>query len=346
MICPSLSELPSPPPGKIGWPWTEETSWGLLAFDNPAAAPRISIITPSFNQGQFLEETIRSILLQRYPDVEYIIIDGGSTDESCEIINKYKRWISYAVSEPDHGQAHALNKGIANITGRVFGWINSDDLLLPGALNLIGCKHANSPGCIIAGDVLIFQDGLSEADEEYCRQSGIQFRNFVEFWRPERDWAQPGVFLPTELMRKIGDLDETLHYAFDHDLMCRTLPLAKVELLHKAIARYRHHSASKTVSQNEFFHLETVRVTRKYWSSLPEMNRSAATRHCVSLLMRTGLNRAMAGKSASAFLTSAIRVHALWAFYSAAGWAARRWLRFKHSKLASKIPEHNNAEIR
>jgi glycosyltransferase involved in cell wall biosynthesis len=322
MICPSLSELPPPPAGKTGWPWTQETPREADEhLRAPSTAPRISIVTPSYNQGPFIEETIRSILLQGYPDLEYMIIDGGSTDGTPEIVSKYAQWISYSVSEPDRGQAHALNKGISRITGQVFGWINSDDFLAPGALNLTGRKHAEFPDRILAGDVVIFQD--DSGAEEICLQEGIEFRNFVEFWRP-RNWAQPGIFFPVDLLKRITPLDETLHYLFDHDLLCRTLPLSNVELLHSTVASYRHHPASKTIAKEDFFHLETVRVTKRYWSKLPDMDRSEAKRHCVSLLVRTGLNRAISGGSSSIFLADAIRVHPFWSVYSALGWFARR----------------------
>jgi len=320
MNCPSISELPPPPAGKTGWPWTISSD----PTQPSASAPRISIVTPSYNQGQFLEETIRSILLQGYPNLEYMIIDGGSSDESCAIIKKYQPWISYWVSEPDRGQAHALNKGIAKMTGSLFGWINSDDLLLPEALGLIGRAHQQFPDRILAGDVVVFQD--DSGVEEFCPQYGLDLRNFVEYWRPERSWAQPGVFLPSTLMSKVGLLDETLHYCFDHDLLCRTLPLAEAKTLNSPVARYRHHPTSKTVSKLDFFHLEVVRVTRKYWSSLPEMDISAAKRHCVSLLIQTGLNRAVAGKSASVFFVDAMKIQPLWSLYSAGGWMMRRLL--------------------
>src|SRR5579885_3553995 len=128
MRCPTLAELPPPPAGKTGWPWTIETPALPASRADGSPWPRISIVTPSYNQGQFIEETIRSVLLQGYPDLEYIVIDGGSTDQSVEIIRKYERWLTYWVSEKDRGQAHAINKGFSSVTGELFNWINSDDL--------------------------------------------------------------------------------------------------------------------------------------------------------------------------------------------------------------------------
>src|SRR5262245_50300660 len=111
MKCPAVAELPPPPSGKTGWPWTDETPPLPSTQPDGSPWPRISIVTPSYNQSEFIEETIRSVLLQGYPDLEYIIIDGGSTDQSLDIIRKYARWLAYWISEKDRGQSHAINKG-------------------------------------------------------------------------------------------------------------------------------------------------------------------------------------------------------------------------------------------
>ena len=105
MHCPTLAELPPPPPDKTGWPWSEESPPLPATMPDGSPWPRISIVTPSYNQGQFIEETIRSVLLQGYPNLEYIVMDGGSTDNSVEIVRNYNSWLAYWVSEPDRGQA-------------------------------------------------------------------------------------------------------------------------------------------------------------------------------------------------------------------------------------------------
>src|SRR5271166_5725136 len=134
MRCPTLAELPPPPSGKTGWPWTVETAQLPDTMPNGHPWPCISIVTPSYNQGEYIEETIRSILLQGYPNVEYIIMDGGSTDGTVDTVQRYKRWLMHWESAPDLGQAHAINKGLQRCTGALFNWINSDDFLSRCAL--------------------------------------------------------------------------------------------------------------------------------------------------------------------------------------------------------------------
>src|SRR5262249_45830023 len=120
-------------PVKAGWPWAAEIQNFPQMMSDGRNWPRISIVTPSYNQGRYIEETIRSVLLQGYPNLEYIIIDGGSTDETIEIIERYHDGLTFWSSEPDNGQSHALNKGFARATGQILAWINSDDMYLPGA---------------------------------------------------------------------------------------------------------------------------------------------------------------------------------------------------------------------
>src|SRR5262245_21335405 len=137
MQCPRLDQLPPPPAGRSGWPWTEATPRLPATLPDGAAWPRITIVTPSYNQAPFLEETIRSVLLQGYPNLEYIIIDGGSSDGSVELMRRYEPWLAYWVSEPDGGQSEAINKGWCSATGTVTTWLSSDDIYTPGALKAV-----------------------------------------------------------------------------------------------------------------------------------------------------------------------------------------------------------------
>lgn len=172
MRCPTLTDLPPPPEGKTGWPWTRETPRVPESMPDGKPWPRISIVTPSYNQGQFIEETIRSVLLQGYPDLEYIIIDGGSTDESVEIIRKYERWITFWVSEPDSGQTNAINKGFKRSTGEIVAWLNSDDVYTAGSLCTAAKAFAEQP------HVAVIYGKIDAIDADTSILSHISSREF------------------------------------------------------------------------------------------------------------------------------------------------------------------------
>ena len=158
MRCPTLSDLPAPPSGRTGWPWTEQSS--RLPSRTPANRPwtRISVVTPSFNQGKFIEETIRSVLLQGYPNLEYVIFDGGSTDNSVEVIEKYSPWLTYWVSEPDGGQSDAINRGLKRASGDFATWINSDDMLCKDALNEQASRIGFEPNTVYVGNCIYMNE--------------------------------------------------------------------------------------------------------------------------------------------------------------------------------------------
>jgi glycosyltransferase involved in cell wall biosynthesis len=258
MHCPKLIELPPPPTGRTGWPWTEETTPLPQTPSDGKPWPSISIVTPSYNQGIYLEETIRSILLQDYPNLEYIIIDGGSTDNSAAIIKKYERWLTYWVSEPDQGQPHAINKGLGRSTGEIFHWINSDDYLLAGALGKIAAALGDADA--VAGTVINF-------DESGHRESivpGELDAVRMIFSEPSTRWHQPGLWFRRKSVIACGGIDEGYHYSFDWDLTIRYLgrfPL--VNYLREVVVHFRLHPQSKTVATWERFLQERYRILHK-----------------------------------------------------------------------------------
>lgn len=272
MYCPRITELPPPPPGHTGWPWTEETQPLPASTPTNEPWPLISIVTPSFNQGIYLEETIRSILLQGYPNLEYILIDGGSTDDSVAIINKYKRWLAHSVSERDRGQAHAINKGLALCTGTIFQWINSDDYLLAGALGKIAPALQDADA--VAGVVVDFDEAGTRPPLAPVK---LKAESLI-YADATAQWHQPGVWMRREQVTACGGIDESYHYSFDWDLTIRYLGMfPRVNYLTDVLVYFRLHPQSKTVSSWDRFMQERYHVLQKLaGTSSPSLIRTAS----------------------------------------------------------------------
>ena len=269
MRCPTLPQLPPPPPGKWGWPWTEESPLLSDTMPDGRSWPRVSIVTPSYNQGGFLEETLRSVLLQGYPDLEYIIIDGGSTDDSVDIIRRYTAWLTYWVSEPDRGQSDAINKGFRNGSGSILAWLNADDLHEPGAVSAAARTFSDHPDAVLLyGDCAnIDPDGkvfsLSRS-RAYDRDRLIRFwPNFI---------PQPTAFFRRSAFEAAGGLDVSLHFAMDYDLWIRLGALGSAVYLPRTLARFRVHPSSKTSAGSVTYWPETRLVSRRhgggFWSPM------------------------------------------------------------------------------
>lgn len=293
MSRPGLDQLPPPPAGKAGWPWTAA---GTLAPPAGAAEewPRITVVTPSFNQGSFVEETIRSVLLQGYPNLEYIVVDGGSTDQSVAVIERYAPWLSFWVSEQDRGQSHALSKGFARATGELMNWLNSDDLLRPGALATIGAAARANPGAIIAGDVIRFGPGVRGDPRK--RQRGLTRENLVKYWTRAALYQQPGFYFPRSAYLSSGGLDESLWNSMDYDLFCRLLAHAPVAYVEQPLVSFRYHEASKTVTSGDFFLRERLRASQRYWPGLvSEAEAREARRFTARSFTRRAVRRLLQG---------------------------------------------------
>ena len=177
--------------------------------------PKISIVTPSYNQGKYLEKTIVSVLEQGYPNLEYIIIDGGSTDESVEIIRKYQDRLAYWVSEPDRGQSHAINKGFERASGEIFGWLNSDDWYHPGALQAVAEAFVATPeaGAVVGAGEMVDEEGA----QLICKSPTKIDLDFLYHWLEDFFW-QPSTFFTKAIWQECGPLDENTHFAMDLDL--------------------------------------------------------------------------------------------------------------------------------
>lgn len=269
----SVADLPQPPAGKTGWPWTEGSEVLPETMPDGRSWPKISIVTPSRNQGEYIEETIRSVLLQGYPNLEYIVIDGGSTDGSVDIIKKYEPWIAYWESEPDRGQAHAINKGFERAAGDLLSWLNSDDVLLPGALAAVANFWVQQPDDIVLGDMEVFHDG--QGDYRRVHFSSVTLAKLMQPWSSMPVWNQPGTFVPRALHCAVDELDEGLHYAFDWDWICRLVQQAGVRHLDRSVVRFRLHDESKTSVDVPGMAHETLTVLSRHWHAVKQPSLSS-----------------------------------------------------------------------
>lgn len=242
MQCPAIEDLPQPDGGRAGWPWTEDSVRSSRSLGRGAGLPRISIVTPSFNQGRFIEETIRSVLLQGYPNLEYFVMDGGSTDGSIKIIGKYARWLEWE-SGPDRGQSHAINKGWRRSTGDILAWLNSDDVLLPGALHEVAQHWSRNPA-------VGFLHGITEiVDQEgqpTGRTWGASFELDASLRASENYIAQQSTFISRSAIEKVGSLDETLEMSMDWDLWLRIAAQFEVVFVPAVWSRIRVWDGTKT----------------------------------------------------------------------------------------------------
>ncbi|MEL6941956.1 MAG: glycosyltransferase family 2 protein [Bacteroidota bacterium] len=207
-------------------------------------------MTPSYNQGEFIEKTILSILDQNYPNLEYIIIDGGSTDDTIEIIKKYESHITYWISESDKGQSHAINKGLKKCTGDIFNWLNSDDYLEPGALHKVSKAFEENEINVFAGRSRIIGGQVTR----YSKGTDL-----YDDLSKSIGWAridQPETFFRMNAIKSLGNLNDHLHYVMDKEWWIRYLWLFGDKGVFKSdevLVNFRLHEKSKTISQESGF---------------------------------------------------------------------------------------------
>lgn len=215
--------------------------------------PKISVVTPSFNQGKYLETTIRSVLGQNYPNLEYIIIDGGSTDISPQIIHKYAKHLAYSCSEPDEGQSDAIAKGFEHATGDILCWLGSDDIYLPGALFRVAeyfnrhldiavlsgaCAFIDAEGAPLKTQLLNFSLGVAATYQRfrYYEQDGV---------------CQPATFWRRQIYEAAGGMDRSRQFIMDLDLFARMAKLGRFGHLPEFLACFRLHEESKSSTIQE-----------------------------------------------------------------------------------------------
>jgi glycosyltransferase involved in cell wall biosynthesis len=217
--------------------------------------PLVSIITPSYNQAAFLEQTLRSVLDQDYPNLEYLVVDGGSDDGSVEIIKRYESRLAWWVSEKDRGQAEAINKGLARAKGDYVTWLNSDDFYLPGAIrSAVEVLQARPETALVYGDVLaVDATGKVTKVLRYANWGleGLMGFNII---------GQPAVFMRRSALERAGTLDLSYHYLLDHQLWLRVAQQGAMQYVPQQWAAARFHSQSKNVAASANFGKEAYRI--------------------------------------------------------------------------------------
>jgi glycosyltransferase involved in cell wall biosynthesis len=207
--------------------------------------PRVTLVTPSFNQGEFLDETIRSVLDQDYGDIEYLVVDGGSTDESVEIIRRYEDRLAWWASEQDAGQVDALRKGFERATGSLLGWLNSDDVLLPGAVSAVVDAFDDAPeALLIYGDNVLIDERSQEIGPLPARPFDV--REMVRTM--QNHVPQPGSLFQRRAI-DLAPLNAEGYYYFDFEFVLALGLLGPVERISRAVGGYRLHNVSKSVSE-------------------------------------------------------------------------------------------------
>lgn len=254
------AKLPPPPSDKAGYPWTTEFPKLPASLPGNRPYPRISIVTPSFRHGKYIEETIRSVLLQGYPNLEYWVIDGGSQDETVEILQKYDAFLSGWISEPDRGQTHAINKGLAKVSGQIIGYLNSDDLLLPGALYTIAKTFAADPSIHLVTGFRKVYDHESRFVTNWFRDRPTNY-----FMRHYCCVAQETTFWSQALWKELGAFDERFHFAMDYEYWLRAIDRGyRFHLINRYIGGFRDYPQSKTNAQTATYYRDMAVLYHRY----------------------------------------------------------------------------------
>lgn len=256
----TLKDLPPPPPGKLGWPWTKQSKPLPDKMPDGSDWPRLSIVTPSYNQGKFLEATIRSVLLQGYPNLEYIIIDGGSTDCSIEILKKYEKYLAYWHSKKDRGQADAINQGLERSSGELLGWINSDDVYVSGTFRKIIKAFQNHPDYIVVHGNRILINEFGEVTGWFClppfdpKTLIYNVCSETAFWR-------------RSAMQQVGLVNASLQFAIDLEFFGRLYQQGKFLKLNDYLGYFRCHSEHKSSTMTHIGREEAAKEWMRLFDS-------------------------------------------------------------------------------
>jgi len=239
-------------------------------MNNKAVLPKVSIIMPSFNSGRFIREAIDSILSQNYPSLELIVTDGGSTDDTMEILKSYGARIRW-ISEKDRGQGDALNKGFSMAGGEILGWLNADDLYEPGSLQTVGSFFEEHPDTLwVSGYCSIIDEQGKEIRKLITRYKIWRLRHYrYHHLLTENFLPQMGVFLRKKALERVGPIDETLYYAMDYDLWLRLGAIEDPGFIDRKIGKFRMYSTTKTMSGYREGFREDLSVAKRYAPNNP-----------------------------------------------------------------------------
>lgn len=258
-MSPRIDALSEALPRENGWPFVAPDTTPLPpTMPNGEPWPRISVITPSFNYGKYIEQTILSVLNQGYPNVEHIIFDGGSSDDTVAILDRYRDRLAYAASEPDRGQSHAINKGMGRATGKILTYLNSDDMLAPGALAAVALAFATSGADFVAGICELYRDGvLVHRHLTACDDGPLPIEDILDLdngWNAGQFFYQPEVFFSRAVWERAGgQVAEHLYYSMDYDMWLRFAEIgARLHVIGRSLAWFRVHEEQKTHVASRF----------------------------------------------------------------------------------------------
>jgi len=268
-------------PARKQWPWIATATSHLATLPSGRPWPKISVVTVTYNQGAFLEQTIRSVLLQAYPNLEYIVIDGGSTDNTMTLLKRYSQELSFWVSEKDKGQSEALNKGFRHATGEILTWLNSDDCHLPGTLTRVAMAFDQYEPDMVAGGCLLIDDGAPHAfynqhtSLPVCKKMTLPLDKLLdleECWKKSYFFYQPEVFWTRQLWERSGSyVDEALYYSMDYELWLR-MAQKHAQIVHilDPLALFRVHDQQKTHGGLPVFNEELQQVRDRFLQKMQD----------------------------------------------------------------------------
>lgn len=245
---------------------SSDSKSGGVRLPDSAPTPSLSVVTPSYQQGQFIERTIQSVLSQGIDDLQYVVFDGGSTDQTVDVLRRYEDRL-YWVSEKDRGQSHAVNKGIHDTRGQIIGWLNSDDIYYPDAFKkVLAAFEANPDVDVIYGDAHHIRNDDSIIDDYYTEP--FNFERLLEICY----FCQPAVFFRRRVIERFGAIDERLHFCMDYEFWLR-LAQNGVKFLHlkgEFLAGSRLHESTKTLSQRPKIHDEINEMMLRRFGRVPD----------------------------------------------------------------------------